>query len=603
MSFRTKVVGSSLLVLVICVGTFSWWAVGRVTAEIHALVISDLERELEVLAPMIDPADPELDGFIDGIGARSGFRVTVVDRTGRVVADSDFSGDGLKGLANHLDRPEVAQAFRSGFGRTSRFSASKSEDLFYVALRLPDGSGVLRFAKRPEETDRVASLISRAILVASTLVLVGGGLATWLFSRRITAGILLLSEAARRISRGEFIADLPISSSDEVGNLARDMEDLSHRMKTQLDLLESERDHLSAVLDSMTEGVLVTDIHNRIVGSNPALREMLQLSVEPEGRMVLEVIRNADVNSVIQSVLGRKEAREMEIHHGGRVLVARLAPIGKNGNSSGVVTVFSDITDLRRLESLQKDFISNVSHELKTPLTSIQGYAETLLGEDSLEPVYRRFAEKIYRNASQLSTMIGELFSLARLERSHQRLQLERVRFVELVREVEDDLDDQLQEKGLNFEVLDRTADGEFECAPGYLRRVFRNLIENSIKYTGDGGIHVSMEEGRDEFLFCVRDTGSGVSEEHLERIFERFYRVDKDRSRKTGGTGIGLAIVKHIVELHGGRVWAESRLGKGTAVHFTIPRERRDKEKDAHGPASADSEDGNPKKESPDRT
>ena len=571
-SFRVKVLGSFLLVIVISISLFYLWTSRSLNGFLLELGVADLNRQIDVLLPLIDLDDPSLDSFVDGVASRGQFRMTVIAPDGKVLADSEFSGPALESMENHAARPEITEARIEGEGHILRYSHSTSQELVYVAKPLPGRRGFLRLSKRPRDIENWSRDFRRALGLMALFLLCGGGLAVWLLSRSLTSSVATLSAAAGRIGSGDFVRDIPVHSGDEMGNLARQMEQLSKRLDEQLRLLESERNHLTAVLNGMSEGVLVIDRRGRILDTNPALRSMLEVSGDPRGLSPLEMVRNADLSEKIHTVLTAGTQAGLEIHHLGRILLARIAPIEGGETTTGVVVVFHDITELRRLETVRKDFVTNVSHELKTPLTSIQGYAETLSQEEALPALYRGFAEKIFRNAGHLSEMIEELFSLARLEKSEESLRLSRVSFADLAEEIRIDFGQQLQEKGLSFEVAMRTSDPGFWAAESYIRRVFRNLVENAVKYTEQGSITLSMDRRPKEILFCVRDTGIGIAEEHLGRIFERFYRVDRDRSRKTGGSGVGLAIVKHIVELHNGHVWAESQLARGTAIFFTLP-------------------------------
>jgi two-component system phosphate regulon sensor histidine kinase PhoR len=423
--------------------------------------------------------------------------------------------------------------------------------------------------------DEVTRDLQRILGSLALLLLLVGVLASWLLSQRLSGSIRKLFEASRRIVGGETVTEIPLRSGDELGSLARQMERMSIRVSEQLEMLSSERNHLTTILNSMTEGVLVTDGRGRIAVVNPALREILGLREELIGKTPLEVIRNIEVSEAVEQTFKMGKTRETEFRITDRELLARFAPIGGPDESIGVVIVFHDITELRRLESRQKEFVSNVSHELKTPLTSIQGYAETLLEEEQLDPIHRTFAEKIFRNSSRLAEMIEELFSLARLESGQPRFSWEPVSFSRLMEDLKGDFAEQLNEKGLEFSYTNDSRQESFMAGARYIERVFQNLIENAIKYTEEGEVRISMELVEDEVCFSIKDTGIGIPQEELGRIFERFYRVDKDRSRSSGGSGIGLAIVKHIVQLHGGRVWAESDLGHGSTIYFTIPFRR----------------------------
>jgi two-component system, OmpR family, phosphate regulon sensor histidine kinase PhoR len=305
---------------------------------------------------------------------------------------------------------------------------------------------------------------------------------------------------------------------------------------------------------------------------NPAFMAMFRVEKEPVGKMPLEVVRNSEIQKGIQQVLNSGNNHEEEVLAGEKVLLARFAPIGSGKQLAGVVTVFHDITRLRRLESLRKEFVSNVSHELKTPLTSIQGFAETLLEEKPRNPVHRDFLERIERNCQQLNQIIDGLFKLSSLESEDPPLEYQEIVFSQLVAELERDFEARLKEKDITLSSANRSGYEGFAAEPGYIKRVFHNLLDNALKYTECGEIRIEVDSSPGHLIFSVHDTGVGIPGGDLGRIFERFYRVHKDRSRQTGGSGIGLAIVKHIVQLHGGRVWAESELGRGTTISFTLP-------------------------------
>ena len=255
-----------------------------------------------------------------------------------------------------------------------------------------------------------------------------------------------------------------------------------------------------------------------------------------------------------------------------RILLARFSRLTKGNEIVGAVVVFHDITQLRRLENVRKEFVSNLSHEFRTPLTSIRGYAETLLDEPCDSAAHQEFLPKIQKNAEQLSQMIEELFKLASLEADGEVLEKQVVSFRSLVAELGEEFAPRLQAKSIELVSESEPGTERFLAHEGYLRRIMQNLIDNAVKYTKSGVIKIATRRSGDEVIVAVSDTGTGIPPEHLERIFERFYRVEKDRSRETGGSGIGLALVKHLVQVQGGRVWAESTPGRGSTFSFSLP-------------------------------
>ncbi len=390
--------------------------------------------------------------------------------------------------------------------------------------------------------------------------------------RRLNRSTRQLIDAVRRIGTPGVTVRVPIPPEAPLAGLAREIGETASTVGQQTERLESQRNNLETVLASMSEGVLVADVRGRVARINDAFHDIFEVQGDPVGRMPLEVVRNEEIQTGIQRVLKERVPYEEELHVGEKVLLARFAPIVNEQTPLGVVTVFHDITALRRLERLRREFISNVSHELKTPLTSIRGYAETLLGEVWENPLHRTFLEKIFKNAQQLSQMIDDLFRLARLESGDRHVNRTEISFMSLMDELRTEFAPKLRAKSIRLQVENRSRADSFRADPAYIKRVFHNLLDNALKYTDQGEIKVSLDTSPEGFLFSVQDTGIGIPESELERIFERFYRVQKDRSRSAGGSGVGLAIVKHIVQLHGGKAWAESRLGQGTSVFFTLP-------------------------------
>jgi len=575
MSYRWRLLLSFLSFTILSLSLFYFGSHHWLEKLLLDLINRDLEDQVRILAPLIEVEDPNLDSVIDNLSASTSLRITIIDASGKVLADSAFSGEGLEALENHASRPEVIQAQEEGLGHGLRYSTSADLYFHYVAIPLSGGRGTLRIAKPASDVSEVTGDLQRILGTVALFLMLIGVLASWILSQRLSASIKKLIGAARRIVAGETVPEISLSSGDELGELARQMEQMSIKVADQLNMLSSERNHLTTILESMTEGVLVTDGRGRISMVNPALLEIFGLSEAIAGKTPMEVIRNIEVSKSIEKTLKVGTIHETEFRFADRILLAFFAPIGEPEGAIGVVIVFHDISELRRLESLKTDFVSNVSHELKTPLTSIQGYAETLLEEQELNPLHRKFVEKIFRNSGRLSEMIEELFSLARLESGQPRLTFKPVSFSSLMDELKTDFADQIRKKGLDFTYHNSCRQKNFMAVERYIDRVFRNLIENAIKYTEKGAVRISMELVADDVLFTVEDTGIGIPQDELGRIFERFYRVDKDRSRNSGGTGIGLAIVKHIVQLHGGRVWAESILGHGSSIYFTIPFRR----------------------------
>jgi two-component system phosphate regulon sensor histidine kinase PhoR len=386
----------------------------------------------------------------------------------------------------------------------------------------------------------------------TSLTVAAGALLLWLWAvRRLRALLKQMQAAARAIADGDFSRRAPETGAAEPAELGAALNEMNRQLQVRLRELDREKTELSAILASMTEGVLVVDDAGKIALANDALRRQFQLTDEVIGRTVLEAFRNVPLAELIAA--GGSRELTFPDDRSFAVTSARLH------GSAGSVVVFHDITRLKQLENIRKEFVANVSHELRTPLSIIKGYVETLLEEQPGQP----FLETIQKHARHLEALIDDLLSISELESQQARLNLAAVA-------LRDCIDAELLARGagrISLELPDTPVRADAER----LRQVFTNLLDNAIKYT-HGPIRVTGRLRHNEIEVCVADHGPGIAPEHLPRIFERFYRVDKARSRQLGGTGLGLSIVKHIVQAHGGRVWAESELGKGSRFYFTVP-------------------------------
>ncbi len=384
--------------------------------------------------------------------------------------------------------------------------------------------------------------------------------------------------AVQALAQHNFKVRVRRSGRDEVALLAKSFNELALIFGDWVHKLSDEKKQLKVTLDSMVEGVIVLDREGEIVLSNPAFRAMFNLKHPPEGSTPIELFRNADLQQIVEGVVSGKECLNSEIQmqkEGLQYFMVHGTPFTTQQGVEGSVIVFHDITSLRKLESVRRDFVANVSHELKTPLTAIKGYAETLLrGALQDEENAPKFVKIIDEHANRLNRIVQDLLDLSKIESNYYELQLENFKLAPFLDEVQATFEKSLATKNLDFQILNPSV--EFVWAdPGALRQVLNNLIDNAIKYSQAGAkVELKLEFQKGQLLFCVKDSGSGIPPEHLTRIFERFYRVDISRSRQQGGTGLGLSIVKHLVQLHGGKIWAESEIGKGSAFYFTLPQE-----------------------------
>ncbi|HHY91896.1 MAG TPA: cell wall metabolism sensor histidine kinase WalK [Firmicutes bacterium] len=387
-----------------------------------------------------------------------------------------------------------------------------------------------------------------------------------------------VTRAARRLAQGDFSVRLRTRSRDEIGELAAAFSHMSDTLKVKLEEINAAKSRLEAVLHYTVSGLMLLDTRCRVAMMNPAAEKLFGLAPGAAiGRHNIEVVRDYHLSTAITEAMQNHRVVSREVtflYPEERTVRAYVAPVWEDKEVTGLIVVFHDITELRRLERMRTEFVASVSHELRTPLTAIRGFSETLL-DGALEDkaAAEHFLRIIDDEARRLTALIDDLLDLSRLELKRANLNLETFPLLPLVESIAASLKPRLEKSGLTLKVAFARPDLSVHADKDRIRQVLLNLIDNSIKYTAAGGrIIVRAEAGEQEVRVQVEDSGRGITPEDLERIFERFYRVDKARSRSEGGTGLGLAIVKHIIELHGGKVEAQSEVGKGTTISFTLP-------------------------------
>ena len=509
--------------------------------------------------------------------AASGARITVIAADGRVLADSQSDAQTME---NQASRPEFLEAMAKGDGRSFRRSDILNRDLLYCAVRQYTATGipfVLRFALPPETTDEVLSSFRHRLWVASFLILlVAGGVALFL-SRSLTDRVERLKEFSKRVAEGDFRPLPRDGSGDALEALGIALNRTAARLDRTIHTLTEERNLSSAILGSMVEGVAVVNNSERLVFANPGFAEILGLDVPPtSGSALVEVVRQTELVEAVRKVLGGEPRVQSEIvtgtlrQHYFAITVAAV----RAGDTTGAVVVLHDITELRRLERVRRDFVANVSHEFRTPLTAIQGFAETLLAGAIDDPQNRtHFLEIILEHSRRLARLTEDLLVLSKMDAERLELEIQRLRVSQLVESCLETAQRRAAEKNLRISVNMPQGLPDIAGDRRRLAEVLQNLLDNAIQYTLPGGqIILSAETTAGEVILTVSDTGIGIPKADQPRIFERFYRVDVARSREAGGTGLGLAIAKHLVEVHGGRLWVDSEVGQGSHFHFSVP-------------------------------
>ncbi|MBA3889447.1 MAG: HAMP domain-containing protein [Gemmatimonadaceae bacterium] len=506
-------------------------------------------------------ADP--DSVADAAGAALGYRVTLIDTAGRVVGDSEFGPSALGALENYGDRPEFTRALSSGSGTSIRLSQSAGDEELYAAVRHPQG--VVRVAIG---TQRVAAIIDgaeRDVLRAALLAFLGAIVLTWFFARSVSRPIIELRDIATAIAGGELSHRPALAAPGEIGDLSLALHEMAEQLGRRLTALREEDARLTAVVESLNEGVLSVSARGTVVRLNDRARHFLRIRVEPPFESD-QLPRNATLREAIASALGGSATEPTELQVFDHTLAVTARPLAAGG---AVVALF-DLTAIRRLELVRRDFVANVSHELKTPLTVVRGFAETLLEPGVPASDQRQFAESIALHAARMQRIVDDLLDLSRIESGRWAPAPEWTDVAAVAREAFATVQAPARLRRVRLE-LDLEASAVYADQTA-LRQVVTNLVENAVRHTQEGSVTVRTRVQGNETEITVADTGIGMSSEHLSRIFERFYRVDPARARADGGTGLGLAIVKHLVEAHGGRVTAESTPGAGTSVRVLFP-------------------------------
>ena len=530
----------------------------------------EIERNLQqktlMFAERVNSSGNEsLQDLVTREGQAAGARATVIDATGKVLADSEATASTME---NHAQRPEFVAALQGHLGTSRRSSVTLTIPFLYVAA--PTQGGAVRLAYPLSDVEASTALIERQLLRGSALAFPVALIMAGIAAQSISGRLKRIVEFAETIAQGDLTARISESSRDDIGQVARALDKTARNFQKNFEALKTSQRQLETLLNSMQDAVIAVDHEERVLWANQALDRIAPHRVRVQS-LVVETIRDPDFLRVVRSAT---EARTVATSRATSVAPFRIFEVtAAPMPGGGAVAVLRDLTETERVEKTRRDFIANVSHELRTPLTSIQGYTETLLDSASAEDSHSRdFLEIIRKNATRMSRLTEDLLTLARVESGEQRFAMQSVLPEELLREAVLSFRTMAKSQGVEFELrefalLPVTADVEA------IHQVFSNLIDNALKYAGSTGrLVLGSRELANGVEFYVQDFGPGIPSEHLPRLFERFYRVDKARSRDSGGTGLGLAIAKHIVLAHGGTIRAESELNHGSTFIFILP-------------------------------
>ncbi|MDD5224236.1 MAG: ATP-binding protein [bacterium] len=572
-----------LLIIIPCLFLVVWFATRTLKQLYLSEISSALEAEARLAAMSLEKSlltgeSSGVEAICREMGKETQTRITAILPSGVVIGDSD-EDPALMG--NHSDRPEVRSAMAGQTGVFIRRSTTLKKEMINVAIPVRKGEtivGVIRAA---------APLISVSQMLRSVywkIALLGLGIAllaaivSLILLARVNRPLTEIERGAERFARGELGYRLHQTGPEEIANLSKTMNRMAGELEERLTTTSAQREELETILSAMVEGVFVTDPAGRITRLNLSAARIL--GVDPrkaEGKNLEEAVRNPEIQRLVAETLSRRKPAEGEVvllNGGERFLAVQAVPLpAREKEPGGALVVLHDITRLKLLERVRQDFVANVTHEVKTPITSIQGFVETLRGEVGPEET-KRFLEIIAGETERLKAIIDDLLALSRIEKEEGKgeIQFQAVPVLDILKSAQKACATLARERTILVE-LEGDPGLSAHLSPDLLEQAVVNLIDNAIKYSETGSkVRLELSREGDELLIRVRDSGIGIPAEHLPRIFERFYRVDKSRSRKLGGTGLGLSIVKHIVQVHGGRLSVDSTPGKGSTFTIFLP-------------------------------
>ena len=579
---------SYLLITLISLLAASWYASAAMRHFFLDQTAIDLKARAALLEKQIkgllSPLQTEtIDAICKEAGRLSATRITVILPDGKVIGDSHESPSRMD---NHASRPEIITALAGQTGQSLRFSKTLSQRMLYVALPIRDLQGivaVLRTALPATAVETEIRSIQLKIALGGCIIALLAACISWIISRRISRPIEQMKRSAAQFAGGNLGHRLAFPATEEMAGLADAMNQMAAQLDNRIKTVISQRNQLEAVLASMLEGVIAIDSEERIVSINRAAAQLFENDpANCQNKTIQEVIRFPALQQFILSALNNPEPAEADIsvyQDIERVIEAKSSPLLDAGlKPIGTLIVFNDVTQLRRLENMRRDFVANVSHEIKTPLTAIKGFVETLQqGKVDKAEEENRFLGIIQKHVDRLNSIVEDLLALSRIEQKDEQKEInfESIKVVDVCQAAIQLCRPRAEEKKIRLD-LDCEKDATAIFDPALIEQAVVNLLDNAIKYSdSQSSIMLKSHQQNSEMIISVQDQGIGIAQKHLPRLFERFYRVDKARSRNMGGTGLGLAIVKHIARAHGGHVSVESKLGEGSCFSIHLPQNK----------------------------
>lgn len=588
MSIFWKQFISGFLIIFLVLFLFTFLVIGELKTYDKSLtkerLLTTANLVSEVLNPYLENGEGQkIQALVSKLGGKTNVRITVIAKNGIVLGDS---GKNPSEMENHSDRPEVKDSILNDIGESSRYSTTLQKEMFYVAVPFRDKSGqvtsIIRTALPLSIIQSEFIPIEKKVIYLGAALTVLALLLSLAMSKTVTKSLRGIINISEELAKGNLGVNIPVmNKKGEIPKISLALNQMAQKLNELFKQLSREKNQLEAVLSAMSEGVMVVSHEGSVIITNNALKNMFNLKDDPTLKPYWEVLRNRELTKLVENVLEKWMPENREIYYlypDERYYFVNVIPL--DSPEKEIIVVMFDITDFKRLEKIKADFIANVSHELRTPLTAIKGYTETLEEEAYESPEdQKHFLRIIKRHTDRLINIVSDLLVLSEVEskdslsREGSESDLEEITMNEVIKSSLEALRTTASEKGLDVSFDAQEDNIKIKANRFLLEQMFINLIDNAVKYTPDHGkIGIRIAKSDSNVLTEIYDTGIGIPKEQLPRIFERFYRVDKTRSRNLGGTGLGLSIVKHIVIIHGGKIEVQSEEGKGSKFSITLP-------------------------------
>lgn len=580
-----KIAGVFICVTAIILSGIYFYLNSNLSNFLLTKISSDLKRNLSISKSYLETKhkdiidNKEYNFFADEIGKLLGLRVTIINTKGNVIGDSALTQQEVNEVENHANRPEIIDAIKKGRGESFRYSTTLKKKMLYTAasLKLNNQISVIRIAMPLDDIDHLSKKIKTIIFISIIVAFIISIIISFFMSHYISAPIKKMSWIAKSISLGNFSQTSNVKTGDELEELSWSINYMKEQIKQKIDEVTSNKSRLEAVLLSMFDGVMVVDKNGSIRLMNEALKSILEINYDPYKKNFLEVVRNIDIKSIVDKVLNIDsgvQSKEITLFlPDEKNIIIHATPITHGGIVDGAVLIFHDVTMIKRLESVRKEFVTNASHELRTPVASIKGYAETLLdGAIDDKENARDFIEIIASDAERLSSLIKDILDLSRIESNEISLQKEQCDLESIIEKAINSVSHKSNDNDIKITINIDKELPHIYVDKDLILQVLINLVDNAIKYNKKNGtVTITATPQENRIQVKIKDSGVGMTESDQEHIFERFYRVDKARSREIGGTGLGLSIVKHILNAHGETIEVSSTLGESTTFTFTL--------------------------------